>query len=215
MSLPSHLHALPSINNAPIGTYTQLSVEELALLPLNALPAHRAVRTLADAIVATRSNVSAAAASDATPTATSALVLCGHDGPGSMAVQMLAKRGVSVCAHVPPTLLRPDETEDADVVLVAHQSSDKRRSQDMSLVEARLRSWGAEDVYFGDPLEVMEELTSSGRCFDAVIDTVGGAAIWAAAQKLLLAVPAPDKLDRKSTRLNSSHSGESRMPSSA
>ena len=57
----------------------------------------------------------------------------------------------------------------------------------------------------------------------AVVDA-GGAICWAnnaledavgLSRRTLAGLPLADWLDRKSTRLNSSHSGESRMPSSA
>jgi len=208
MSLPSHLHTLPSISNIPVSTYN-LSVEEMALLPLSALTAHRAVRTLADAIVSTRSP--RIPDGNDVGIGSSALVLLGHDGPGAMAVQMLSKRGVTVCAHVPGSAVRTRKLSDEDgwtdvgethpvdgnghaagSALKLNGSVETPRVQESS-VEARLRAWGAQDVCIGDPLEVIERLAVEGRSFDAVIDTVGGASIWSASQKLLLAVPSADR----------------------
>ncbi|THH27719.1 hypothetical protein EUX98_g6466 [Antrodiella citrinella] len=203
MSLPSHLHTLPSINNIPVGTYN-LSIEEMALLPLSALMAHRAVRTLADVIVSTRSPH--IPVSSDVGTGSTALILLGHDGPGSMAVQMLSKRGVTVVAQVPLSAVRSrksaDEEEWTDVgeTFQANRNgnaagsssrpngSAKHTQARESRIEARLRAWGAHEVCIGDPLEVIERLAVDGRAFDAVIDTVGGADIWLASQTLLLAV---------------------------
>lgn len=203
MSLPSHLHTLPSITDIPMGHYRQLSVEELALLPLNALPAHRAVRTLADAIVPTRSPEGREGSS---AVQSSALVLHGHDGPGSMVVQMLAKRGVNVYAQVPGAYA-PEYSLSSGVSsravhglgihggharaakLVCDESDRSEQPPQKSETETRLRAWGAQHIYFGDPLQVIGRLASEGRCFDAVVDTVGGVDIWIQSQKLLLAIP--------------------------
>lgn len=212
MSLPSHLHALPSISSIPVSTYNHLSVEELALLPLNALPAHRAVRTLADAIVPAYFSQTPGSGQAHTGSGSTALILGGHDGPGSMAVQMLSKRGVNLCVQVPWSAVhsRLDQGDDAaahsadsapangHAVVPARDRSVRKSPQSTdSLVEARLRAWGAQDVCIGNPLEVIEQLVQQGRAFDAVIDTVGGLDTWTASQKLLLAVSSTADQSRK------------------
>ncbi|KAH8074928.1 hypothetical protein BXZ70DRAFT_902711 [Cristinia sonorae] len=197
MSLPSHLHELPSINGISVGTFNQLSIEELALLPLNALPAHRAVRTLADAIASP--TLPRRPEGDAGPTA---LVLHGHDGPGSMVVQMLIKRGVRVWAQVPQSAVPvsrdgPSENTNGTETNgraveppLKRSGSTKQPSHPKSTaVEARLRAWGAQHVCIGDAFEVIARLATEGQCFDAVVDTVGGANIWTESQKLLLGIP--------------------------
>ena len=67
----------------------------------------------------------------------------------------------------------------------------------MAAIEARARRWGAEEVVFDDAGEggeggatgavvrVLERLTDDGDTFDAVLDTIGGRAIWEASEKLL------------------------------
>ena len=59
-------------------------------------------------------------------------------------------------------------------------------------VEARLKAWGVEEICVGEPLKIIESLAEDGRAFDAVLDTVGGADVWEASQKLLLADPLYD-----------------------
>lgn len=139
-SLPAHLHALPSYSNLLVPAWNPLSVEELALLPLCALPAHRAVRTFADVIAPPKSSRSpslvngdakAAAAAAAAGSgggvggnggnssgsgtnAVCILVLNGNDGPGAMALQMLSRRGVRVSVQVPDSAVR-SSMEDEDL----------------------------------------------------------------------------------------------------
>ena len=56
-------------------------------------------------------------------------------------------------------------------------------------LEARLKGLGAEEVCVGSPLEVLQRFEKEGRSFDAILDTVGGVAIWEAARHVLLADP--------------------------
>lgn len=189
MSLPSHLHALPSITNIPVGSYSHLSLEELALLPLSALSAHRAVRTLADVIVSPRTSPG-----DDLNGGSTALVLQGHDGSGSMVVQMLHKRGVTVIAQVPESFApgRKEVSHTSSTPLSANHTDGSTVSE--ATICARLRAWGAEEIYIGHPLKVINQLTAEGRSLDAVVDTVGGLDIWIASQRLLLAPPDYNRL---------------------
>ena len=75
-----------------------LSIEQLALLPLCGIPAHRAVRTYGFPERGAR-----------------ALVLQAHDGIGALAVQELVSLGVQVTAQVSPELNRAEVKEHSGV----------------------------------------------------------------------------------------------------
>ena len=153
----------------------QLTPQELALIPLCGLPAHRAVRSFAEVIAARKGKDGRARI----------LVLNAHDGAGAMAVQLLAKKKVNVCAQVPESAVRDvdESTEPSDEGSTAPSLTRRGR------VEVRLRQWGAEEVLVGEPLMVLEQLFEEERSFDGVLDTVGGMDIWEAAQHLLASYP--------------------------
>ncbi|GJE84790.1 zinc-dependent alcohol dehydrogenase-like family [Phanerochaete sordida] len=191
-----------------------LSIEELALLPTCALPAHRAVRTFSDVI------------SPATPKPDKGdrvnnvriLVLHGHDGPGALAVQMLARRGVKVWVQVPDSVARDDSNEDDDDGTAGPGPSTSGRPQESRFerLEARLRAWGAEAICVGEPLEVLNRLAEDGRSFDGILDTIGGVEIWEAGRKVLLADPEQDSSLQTSAAVPSSPSNApSASPSKA
>nr|VWO99334.1 Septin-type G domain-containing protein [Ganoderma boninense] len=195
-----------------------LTVEELALLPLCGVPAHRAIRTFADVLTPPLGTKS----SDP-PNASDkrALILRGHDGAGALAVQMLHKRGVRVAVQIPESAMVDDEpsaAEDStppqiangnanghgrklslDLVRPSPSKSDKDKDKGkakegqkpkqtkQARTEARLRAWGVEDIFVGEPLDVLRQLAEDGQSFDMVLDTVGGAAVWEAGQRLLTA----------------------------
>ncbi|KAI0643675.1 hypothetical protein C8Q79DRAFT_915017 [Trametes meyenii] len=186
-SLPVNGQAQP-YTHSPLAP-APLTVEELALLPLCGVPAHRAIRTFTDVF---------APPAHRSPTTNPkhdvrALVLQGHDGPGALAVQMLGRRGIRVCVQVPDTAVYdPHEEVRKGSVDGVRTSPSKNKGKAKAgvqsrreLVEARLRAWGAEDVYIGEPLEVLHRLAQDSQSFDAVLDTVGGVAVWEASQRLL------------------------------
>ncbi|OSD01779.1 hypothetical protein PYCCODRAFT_1368673 [Trametes coccinea BRFM310] len=188
-SLPANGQALPYASS-PLAP-APLTVEELALLPLCGVPAHRAIRTFADVLAPP---IGRSPREGAKPDVR-ALVLQGHDGAGALAVQMLGRRGVRVCVQVPESAVydpREDALRKASMDGTRSASSTpkgkgragvvSRRDQ----VEARLRAWGAEDVCIGEPLDVLHRLAQDGQSFDAVLDTIGGVAIWEASQRLLM-----------------------------
>lgn len=191
-----------------------MTIEELALLPLCALPAHRAIRTCQDVIAPTKSRPTI---DDARARQLHALVLHGHDGIGALAVQILARRGVHVSVQVPDSAARDDmnegDSDDGDDSATpiakkhmstssASPSKDKGKGVDkgknvprqtrFDRLEARLRAWGAEEISVGAPLEVVERMAEDGRSFDVVLDTVGGTEIWETCRRLLLADPEQD-----------------------
>ncbi|GBE79129.1 hypothetical protein SCP_0203260 [Sparassis crispa] len=171
MSLPSQQH--PTFTPSPLVPPAPLSLEELALLPLIGLSAHRAVRSFADVLSTPRTRDL-----ESRPRM---LILQGHDGPGCLALQLLARKGVRVSVQVP-------ESAVCDIL----ESSTEGTSQDESRierVETRIRDWGAEEVCVGTPVEVLQRFADECRSFDAVLDTVGGVAIWEAAQRMLLLSP--------------------------
>lgn len=167
-----------------------MTIEELALLPICGLPAHRAIRTFADVISPAKPKP------DNGESAKHAriLVLQGHDGPGALAVQMLSHRGVKVWVQVPDSVARDDSTsgddEDTDGPGPSAPASMKETRFDR--LEARLRAWGAEAICVGEPLEVLERLAQDGRSFDAILDTIGGTDVWEAGRTLLLVDPEQD-----------------------
>ncbi|EKM59560.1 uncharacterized protein PHACADRAFT_250150 [Phanerochaete carnosa HHB-10118-sp] len=191
MSLPSQLnrHPFAQIDQDLIAS-ANLSIEELALLPICGLPAHRAVRTFADVI------------SPATPKPDSGdrakyvriLVLHGHDGPGALAVQMFARRGVKVWIQVPDSAARDDSNEEDndDTDEPGPSTAGQTKESRFERLQTRLRAWGAEAICVGEPLEVLERLAEDGRSFDGILDTVGGVEIWEAGRKVLLADPEQD-----------------------
>ncbi|KAI0346976.1 hypothetical protein BDW22DRAFT_1351308 [Trametopsis cervina] len=196
-SLPSTMNAHPYAQlHRDLISSMNMTLEELALLPLCALPAHRAVRTCVDVIAPAKPRPGA---EDPRSRKLRALVLQGHDGAGGLAVQMLARRGVQVSVQVPDSAARDDGNEDEDedepeTAKKGAPNSVKRRSRQTRFdrLDARLRAWGAEELCVGDPLEVLERLVEDSRSFDVVLDTVGGVEIWETSRKLLLADPEHD-----------------------
>ncbi|KAK0498340.1 hypothetical protein EDD18DRAFT_85026 [Armillaria luteobubalina] len=177
-----------------------LSPSELALLPLCGVAAYRAVRTFVAAFSSATLTPSATGQGalerlDVTPRSPNvhengprrrALVLRGHDGIGAVAVQMLVRKGWRVSVHASmPSFSDPEEEGDY-----------------MKQVEDRVRSWGGEEVVFDDGdvgslgeegrrgavVRVIERLVADGDAFDAVLDTVGGKAIWEVSERLLSGV---------------------------
>ncbi|OBZ71818.1 hypothetical protein A0H81_08180 [Grifola frondosa] len=202
-SLPTSQHsALHSSQLAPAPS--PLTLEELALLPLSGIFAHRAIRTFGDVLTAF------ARYTDDSARRPRALILHGHDGAGAMAVQMLGRRGVSVSVQVPQSAVR-DDAEDGATVQVARSGAQKSQACSRSeQVEARLRSWGAEGICIGEPLDVLGNLADEGESFDMILDTVGGVAIWEAAQQVLLLDPsATSSASSKSTSVSLSSTAES------
>jgi len=123
----------PSANEAK-----GLTVDEPALLPLSSVPAYRAVRTLThitralvkpdaaarrphgnghspevisdtdENFVTVRSIKHSSVNKGLGTTRPRILILCGHDGSGALALQMLVRAGWSMWAHVPVPFDLPD-----------------------------------------------------------------------------------------------------------
>ncbi|KAI0723529.1 hypothetical protein C8Q76DRAFT_615726 [Earliella scabrosa] len=197
-SLPVNGQSQP-YSSSPLAP-APLSIEELALLPLCGVPAHRAIRTFTDVLAPPLSSKS----QNQTPRPpVRALVLQAHDGAGALAVQMLGRRGVRIAVQVPESaMLEPAESSphnghtrklSIDVVRPSPTKSDKGKGREgqqprlsrRAVLEARLRMWGVEDICVGEPLDVLRQLGEDGQSFDMVLDTVGGVQVWEAAQKLL------------------------------
>ncbi|KAH9853945.1 hypothetical protein C2E23DRAFT_727655 [Lenzites betulinus] len=219
-----------------------LSLEELALLPLCAVPAHRALRTFADVLTPPAHRTQRERDRENSKPDVRALVLQGHDGPGALAVQMLRRRGARVVVQIPESAVYDPYEEDrkasADAVRPSpskHKGKGKAGAPPVSVpppsrreqVEARLRAWGAEEVCVGEPLDVLRRLAEDGQSFDAVLDTVGGVAVWEASQRLLtmdwtataarsstsLASASDLPLSRSASVSHSSTHGDERRPS--
>ncbi|RPD62063.1 hypothetical protein L226DRAFT_545971 [Lentinus tigrinus ALCF2SS1-7] len=194
-SLPANGNALPYAHS-PLAP-PPLTVEELALLPLCGLPAHRAIRTFADVLAPPLGNRPNGSRSDVR-----ALVLQAHDGAGALAVQMLGRRGVRIAVQVPESSMLDESGKtpqngrklSIDAVRSSPMKVDKGKDKEgqkttlskRARLESRLRAWGVEDICVGDPLDVLHQLAQDGQSFDMVLDTVGGVAMWEAAQRLLI-----------------------------
>ncbi|CCM03994.1 uncharacterized protein FIBRA_06150 [Fibroporia radiculosa] len=180
LSLPSAIASGSATHQphapSPLAPPAPLTLEELALLPLCGVSAHRAVRSFAD-ILAYRSGKGR--------DRPHVLVLMGHDGPGAMAVQMIGRRTAHICVQVPESAVREPEAQTDS----SEDSVKPSGSIALQRVEARIRAWGAEEVCVGEALGVLERLADEGRGFDAILDTVGGVHIWEASQRLLAFVP--------------------------
>ncbi|KAJ3766410.1 hypothetical protein FB446DRAFT_390679 [Lentinula raphanica] len=134
-----------------------LTKDEYAFLPLCGIPAYRAVRAIVRGVSLSSHPSPSSFPLSSSPSSPSSpshpfspsflsppssssssrprvLVLCGHVGPGALAVQMLVRLGWNVCVHVPPVPLVPEEREEE---YIARLSS-------------RIRAWGADDVIFDD-----------------------------------------------------------------
>ncbi|KAI0699853.1 hypothetical protein BC835DRAFT_508071 [Cytidiella melzeri] len=198
-SLPSQMNSHPYAQlHRDLVSSMNMTIEELALLPLCALPAHRAIRTCADVIAPAKPRADV----EVNRSRPAALVLQGHDGTGALAVQMLAKRGIKVSVQVPDSAARDDTNEDdgedvdeRPVIDRRHPSGSVKgslRQTRFDRLEARLRAWGVEEVCVGAPLEVLERLVEDGRSFDVILDAVGGNDVWETSRRLLLADPEHD-----------------------
>ncbi|KAI0352720.1 hypothetical protein OH77DRAFT_1408564 [Trametes cingulata] len=195
-SLPVNGQAGVPYAHSPLAP-APLTIEELALLPLCGVPAHRAIRTFADVLTPPVGYGRPPAQGTGSRPDVRVLVLQGHDGAGACAVQMLGRRGVRVCVQIPESAVTDSQEEarkgSVEVVRPSpsfspSKSKGKGRAGVQSRreqVEARLRAWGAEDICVGEPLDVLRRLVEEGQSFDAVLDTVGGIAIWEVSQRLL------------------------------
>ncbi|KAG7089837.1 hypothetical protein E1B28_011483 [Marasmius oreades] len=137
---------------------TQLTLEELALLPACGLQAYRAVRTFFNG--AGRGNKAKG----------KILVLRGHDGVGAMATQMLVRRGWGVCVHAS----------------LQYGLDERQEEEEMGAIQERVKSWGADEVIFDDSVvEAIQQLIEEKEVFDGILDTVGGKEVWEVGKKLL------------------------------
>lgn len=192
-SLPVNGHGQP-YSSSPLAPIA-LSIEELALLPLCGVPAHRAIRSFADVLAPP---LGSKPPNSGSRPEVRALILHAHDGAGALAVQMLGRRGVRIAVQVPESaMVEPSESSNTrklsiDIVR-GSPTKDKGKAKEGQKVtvsrrvrlEARLRAWGVEDICVGDPLDVLHQLADDGQSFDMVLDTVGGVPIWEASQRLL------------------------------
>ncbi|KAI0775470.1 hypothetical protein BC629DRAFT_1527565 [Irpex lacteus] len=185
-SLPSQMNPHPFAQlHRDLISSMNMTIEELALLPLCALPAHRAIRTCQDVIAPTKSRPTI---DDGRARQLHALVLHGHDGIGALAVQILARRGVHVSVQVPDSAARDDMNEgDSDDGTIKHMSTssaspskDKGKGVDKGKNVPRQTRFDRLEaqISVGAPLEVVERMAEDGRSFDVVLDTVGGTEIW-------------------------------------
>ncbi|KAJ7087267.1 hypothetical protein B0H15DRAFT_931268 [Mycena belliarum] len=143
-----------------------------------------------------------------------ALVLQGHAGTGGLVARMLVQRGWRVCVHAPGSLacaaagsFSTSASASAASCAGGEDAEPKPETDEdrahMRAVQARVRGWGVEEVVFDDggaPAEhaaggasaregaavrAVERLVADGDVFDAVVDTVGGRAVWEAGERLL------------------------------
>lgn len=136
------------------------TLDQLALLPLSGVPAHRAVRASIMEDIGGR-----------------ALVLQGHDGAGALAVQELSAMKVHVTVQIPFDDTSPDGMTSLKGLAA--------REENLKIAEQRIRLWGASGVKIGDPVTAIEACADSS--FDLVIDTAGGRKVWEACRRVLSA----------------------------
>ncbi|GJJ07239.1 hypothetical protein Clacol_001439 [Clathrus columnatus] len=148
----------------PIAT-TSLSVPQLALLPLSAVPAHRAVRTLSH--LSRGSKV---------------LVLRADVGIGLLASQELVHLGFSVTAQVPGGIRGWGSEGERRARMVVEGLAVGSRG---STLERKEISKVKGDVRCGDVFDVIHALETAKEEFEAIIDTVGGKDIWDACRAIL------------------------------
>lgn len=173
---------------------TSLGIEELSLLPLCAVPAHRAVRTFNEVL---NSRLSRARRPHGR---LKAFITNGHDGAGEIAVQILRQKNVAVSVQIPAAytpIVADKMTANGQANPVANgkapettTTSRKPSQEECELLEARLRAWGVEEIHIGDPLMVVQSLAAEKQSFDLFLDTIGGQEMWEYAQRLLLTEPA-------------------------
>jgi hypothetical protein len=152
--------------DATIKPYTSelslLTTEELALLPLCGVFAYRAAKTFESSVATTVAPSSHARKR--------VVVLEGHQGAGALSVQMLVRKGWNVVVQV------------SSHVIAASGNS-------FEMVDGRLRSWGVEEVYPGDALDVLRRILdrceTEGYLVNGILDTVGGVDIWSVSQRVL------------------------------
>ncbi|KAK7696456.1 hypothetical protein QCA50_001113 [Cerrena zonata] len=169
---------------------TSLGIEELALLPLCAVPAHRAVRTFNEVL---NSRLSRAKREHGR---LKAFITNGHDGPGEIAFQILRQKNVAVSIQIPAIygIYLPGATDkpaNGHANGKAPEASAPKvpSREEFELLEARLRAWGADEIHVGDPLQVVQRLVREKESFDLFLDTIGGMEMWESAQRLLLIEP--------------------------
>ncbi|TFK56256.1 hypothetical protein OE88DRAFT_1652920 [Heliocybe sulcata] len=178
------LSSTPTYINVRAQSYAQMTIEELALLPVVGVPAYRVLRTF-ERVIELRRVVE----SEGNLARKRALILRGHDGVGAMVTQMLARRGVDVSVFVPGAVI---DVGDRQGEVDLNESVEEK----MLEIEKRLRGWGAEEILWGtatrgdgrdrdEVLEVVQRLAEGGEEFDMVLDTIGGRDVWMACKTIL------------------------------
>ncbi|KZT20649.1 hypothetical protein NEOLEDRAFT_1182384 [Neolentinus lepideus HHB14362 ss-1] len=178
------LASTPTYINARAQGIAQMTIEELALLPLVGVPAYRVLRTF-ERVIELRRVVE----SEGNLARKRALVLRGHDGVGAIVTQLLARRGVEVSVFVPGGVI---DVGDLQGKVDLNEVVEER----MLTVEKRLKGWGAAEILWGtatrgdsrdreDALEAVQRLAGDGEEFDMVLDTIGGRDVWMACKAIL------------------------------
>ncbi|EIW82444.1 hypothetical protein CONPUDRAFT_123377 [Coniophora puteana RWD-64-598 SS2] len=198
-----------------------LTIDELALLPLIGLPAHRAVRSLAEL-----THTLAKPHSLSSPTGEGSgiqeryhramsgvdqeikedmseigdqrvhirprvLILRAHDGPGALALKLLVRSGWSVWAHVPVPFPLPGPKESPDEETLDEKESEKDVRRS-TLHAIETRLRDWGAQETGSVIALQKYLSLMRVHFDAVLDTLGGREVWEAG-RMLLSQPVHDK----------------------
>ena len=181
-------------NSSKSSYTTSLGIEELSLLPLCAVPAHRAIRTFNDVLNSRLSRAKRAHGR------LRAFITNAHDGAGEIASQILRQKNVAIVVQIPAFYLA-NASDKLNGTAAHHVPNGKApetqtppkspysTQEEYDLLEARLRAWGVEEIHVGDPLKVVQSLVAEKQSFDLFLDTIGGQEIWEYAQRLLLTEP--------------------------
>ncbi|CAE6538000.1 unnamed protein product [Rhizoctonia solani] len=153
----------------------RLTTTQCALLPLCAVPAHRAVRTIP--------NSAAKTGSDGQRRPMKVLVLQAHDGAGLCAVQVMRQLGMRVTAQVPVGSENVNFGTGPSLGLKVRGRTRAGKGREFEPPTSSKRMEEVEVVVGDDPVEVIGQLEEG--VYDAVVDTVGGRGVWDACRRVM------------------------------
>ncbi|CAE6473463.1 unnamed protein product [Rhizoctonia solani] len=153
----------------------RLTTTQCALLPLCAVPAHRAVRTIPNSATKT--------GTDGQRRPMRVLVLQAHDGAGLCAVQIMRQLGMRVTAQVPVGSENVNFATGPTLGLKTRGRTRAGKGREFEPPRSTRRMAEVEVVAGDDPVEVIGRLEES--VYDAVVDTVGGRGVWDACRRVM------------------------------
>ncbi|QRW16184.1 hypothetical protein RhiXN_04185 [Rhizoctonia solani] len=153
----------------------RLTTTQCALLPLCAVPAHRAVRTIPNSATKT--------GADGQRRPMKVLVLQAHDGAGLCAVQIMRQLGMHVTAQVPIGSENVNFGTGPTLGLKVRGRTRAGKGREVEPPRSTKRMGEVQVVVGDDPVEVIGRLEES--VYDAVVDTVGGRKVWDACRRVM------------------------------